>query len=363
MAEQKIMTRVMKLLDRANHPETPEAERDACMAKAEALMAEHMIDRMDLKAEEPTKVLRDTWDVRVGDGAEFSHALSHMMTEVLTHCGIRVHPKYGYGETENGARDYQVRRYSIVGFPEDMAFAEAIWFRVFRDFVSNINPQWDKSKPLSENVYQFARAGLSWGDIHAKATRNGETLPPLLNGGGAKLRDMYRKACEERGEEYNKTRTHDAYRNSFVQSYSATIGRRLSEARRLTKETVSDADKYAVALRSTKERVDEEFYKLFPEYDPAVIRRMREAEEFEAACAFAALSPEEQEAAILEVRLEDEKWNRRMNRATRARRNYGSVREKKTYDHAAWARGQSVASKVNLNVDPEMKTKKKGELG
>lgn len=369
MAEQKVMTLIMKLLDRANHPETPEAEANLCSERAEKLMAQHMIDRMDLKPEEKSKVIQDKWDLRTGDaGREFAYHIVDLMKTVLAHCGIRIHPNAPYTKREDGTVDYQSKTFTLVGFPEDMRFAELIWFRVFVEFVRNINPKWDASKSLEDNVYHFARAGFSWGEIHAAATKSGVDygLPALLNGGGAKLRDMYRKACADRGEEYYKTRTHDAYRATFVRSYESTIRRRLTQMRDAAKETVSDADKFAVAIRSTKEQVDEEFYRLFPEYDPNVLRRMREAEAFEAACEFAALSDEEQAYVIAECERQqaeyERKWRAREARANRARRNYGTVREKVTYDQSAWERGQSAASKVNLRNDGEVNNKKAGEL-
>ncbi|QHB37462.1 hypothetical protein SEA_AIKOY__57 [Mycobacterium phage Aikoy] len=368
MADQKIMSRIMKLLERANHPETPEAEANSCSELAEKLMAQHMIDRMDLKPEDKSRVIQDKWEMRVGDaGSEFMYHVIDMLKNVVTHCGIRVHPNAPYLKREDGTVDYQTKVFTLVGFPEDMRFAELIWFRVFMGFVTNINPKWDASKPMEENVYALARAGRSWGDIHEAATKAGETLPDLLKGGGAKLRDMYKKACAAKGEEYYKTRTHDAYRATFVRSYDATIRSRLRLMREAANESVSDADKYALAIRDTKERVDEEFYRLFPEYDPEVIRRMREAEAFEAACRFAALSPEEQRRVVAEAEREqaesEKRWREREARASRARRNYHNVRERVTYDSSAWERGRSAANKVNLRNDGQVRDNKKGELG
>jgi hypothetical protein len=364
MADQKIMSRIMKLLERANHPNTPEAERLSCMEKADALMAQHMIDRMDLKPEDKSKIISDKWDLNTGEaGTEFSYHMVSMMENVLTHCGIRVNPKYTYTKDEDGRTNYRTRRYTVVGFPEDMAYAEQIWFRVFKEFVVNVNPKWDTSKPLAENVYHFARAGLAWGDVLKAAWAADPVdhygIPELLKGGGAKLRKLYQKECERRGEEYSKTRTHSAYRSSFVQSYGGTIAQRLRTMREAAKESVSDAGKFALAIRDTKEQVDEEFYRLFPEYDPEVRRKMREAEEFAAACEWAALTEEEQAKVLKEEAAKEARWARQ---ASRARRNYGSVRERKTYDSAAWARGRDVASKVNLNVDGEVKNRKRGEI-
>lgn len=371
MAEQKIMTRIMKLMERANHQETPDAEAVSCMEMAEKLMAQHMIDRADLKPENTSKIVQDHWDLmwNAVDESSFRYYMKDMMETVLEHCGIRVHPQTTTPKDDEGRLDYSRKRFTVVGFPEDMMYAEQIWFRVFREFVSNINPQWDNAKPLQENVYAMARAGMSWGDIHKAAEKSGVEygLPALLNGGGAKLRNLYRAECEKRGEEYSKTRTHDAYRTTFVRSYGSTIAQRLRQMRENAKETISDSDKYALALRTTKKRVDEEFYRLFPEFDPELRARMKAAEAAQAVEDFLNMTPEEQAYVIAHVAEAEAKAQREyaswVKRQSRARRNYGAVRERVTHDEAAWQHGRNVGNKVNLNVDPEVKRQKKGEIG
>jgi hypothetical protein len=375
MAEQNVMSRIMKLMERANHPETPEAERNLCMDRAEKMMVQHQIDRADLKPESKSSIVQDTWDLNVGEvDSEFRYHIRDLMLSVLRHCGVRVHPKESYAPRDDGTTDYRVKRYTLVGFPEDMRYAEMIWFRVFKEFVTNISPKWDAKQPLSDNVYTFIKAGYSWIDTYriARRAQYGE-WPEQMPNGGPRLRKAYKDALETRGETFSKTRTREAYRTTFVQSYSSTISRRLDEMRRKAKESVGDSDRYALAVRSTKEKVDEEFYRMFPEYDPAVIRRMQEAEKAELLAEWNALSDEDKKAIAAWAEAEKErtakveaewhaKWVAREKRAERSRRNYGSVREKTTYDHSAWERGQQVASKVNLNVDGEVKTDKKGEL-
>lgn len=365
MASDKIMSRVMKLLNVANDPNASESERTLAGEHADRLMAQHMIDRMDLKPEEKSKVVTNKWDLNVGDGGpRYSTYMKRMMDCVLVHNGIRVHPRIENVKDENGHTVYGVRRYTIIGFPEDMLYAEAIWFRVFKEFVSNINPQWDASKSLPDNTYQFVKAGYSWIDTYRIARKNQYSdWPEKMPNGGPVLRRAYKDALDERGEEFTKTRRREAYRDSFVQSYATTIERRLDEMRRKAKEFIADDDKFALAVRSTKERVDEEFYRLFPEFDPEVRRKMQEAASFQLACEFAALPKAEQERLIKQEAERIRKENIAWEKASRtARRSYGSVRNYDAYEPTAWARGQSVASKVNLNVDPEMKSKEKGEL-
>lgn len=374
--EQAVMSRIMKLLERAEHPGTPEAEAQACRDKAEAMMAQHQIDRMDLTPEERSKIICDVWDLNVGGSKggynyEYASQVTSLLLTVLEHCGIRVNRKYEYARSENGT-DFATRRIKVVGFPEDISYAERIWFRVYKEFVGNLAPKWDPKLSLGENAYNFVSAGLEWQDqVKLARTAGDDRIPepevdhwgkyvpgnrPLVKG-IAMIRDAYKAECVKRGEPYayrKGSQLRVASRNSFAQSFASTIRHRLDEMRAKATETVSDKDKFSLALRDTKEQVDAEFYRLFPEYDPEVRRRMRETEEFEAACRWAALSPEEQAKVLKDQAAEEKRWARR---ASRARSNYGRVREsnRDKLDRAAWERGRATAQKVNLRDDGEVK--------
>lgn len=371
MADQKIMNRVMALLERAAHPATPPAEAKLCEEKADALMAQHMIDRMDLTVEEKSKIIKTTWDVRINDAGsdsyEFYSTIMALLRNVLLHCGIRLNPRVEYAKDEAGKIDWNRKRLILVGFPEDISYAEQIWFTIFKTFIMNVNPQWDLSKSLGENVYDQINAGKTWRVIQDMAYDArpdhyglaGKFADAPCKSGGPILNKAYKAVLKERGEENGVTRRNKAYRASFARSYSATIGERLSVMRAKAKEAVSDSDKFALALRDTKEQVDAEFYRLFPEYDPEVRRRMAEQEAAEAAAEFAKLSPEEQARKLKQQADEEARWARR---SRRARSNYGRVRESDRTDMAAWRRGKSVADAVNLRVDAKVKSNKKGEL-
>lgn len=371
MAEEKIMNRVRALLERAAHPATPPAEAKLCEEKADQLMAEHMISQMDLTVEEKSTIIKSHWDIRVSDAGKDSHefyaTIISLLRNVLQHCHIRIHPRVEYPKDKNGKTDYSLRRMTLVGFPEDIAYAEQIWFNVFKTFIMNVSPKWDTTKSLGDNVYEHLRAGITWRviqDIAYDAVPDhyglaGKFADYPTKQGGPILKKAYQEALEARGEEWHVTRRNTAYRASFARSYSATIGDRLYEMRAKTKEAVSDSDKFALALVDTKEKVDAEFYRLFPEYDPEVRRRMEEAEAAEAAAEFAKLSPEEQARRIKEKADQEARWARQ---SRRARANYGRVRESDRTDMAAWRRGKQVADSVNLRADAKVKANKKGEL-
>ena len=156
--------------DLATSEGATEHERKRAEETAERLMAQHMIEEHELrKAAERsgktanTPIVQD-WSVNFAESAneavadqwEFDHQILDMMMYVLDHCNVRVNRNYKY---KSGQRIYQ-----IVGFRDDITYAERIWFNVFKTFVSNVNPRWDVDKSLEFNAYTFASAGVSWKD-------------------------------------------------------------------------------------------------------------------------------------------------------------------------------------------------------
>lgn len=434
--DEGIMAKIAKLLERANHPDTPPAEAQLSEEMAERLMAKHMIDRFEAeqaakrRGESVRKPIQENWIVNMsnyksenGDyatDAEFDGQILSMVEAVLQHCNIRINPNFSYSSKETGeefgttrrVKDPFTRIYQIVGYREDIAYAERIWFNVFRTFVSNINPQWDKEASIGYNSYNFASAGLSWRQVVMVAVKAGDPrievpwifqpqdaeptkeqpylapYPSLVgvliekehahhaNGDPAKfnyplgrsinkVRGACKEYCAERGLKYpysTGSKLRVASRNSFARSYRATITDRLAAIRLKAQgdQTVSDRDKFALAVKDTKEQVDAEFYRLFPQYDPEVRRKMREAAEFERAVSWAALSPEEQARVLREEAAGERAWARA---ASRSRRSYRTVRAApERYDAAAWDRGRQAAQSVNLRNDGEVAKEKRREI-
>jgi hypothetical protein len=405
--KESIMELINKLLVLAGDERTPEHERKSAEEKAERLMAKHMIDEWEARqaAERSGTRVRtpivEEWAVNfaasateaVADQWEFDHQVKDMMMYVLEHCNIRVNTSFRY-------RDGQ-RVYQIVGFKDDITYAERIWFNVFKTFVTNVNPHWDVSKSLEINAYNFASAGVSWKDQvllaeKAKDTRLewpwryqntdpdesdghpytrwsyrvGETMDPGNTPWGRsihKLKRACKKHCETTGAPYpyaGGSKLRIATRNSFARAFRATIRSRLDEIRKLATEAEEHVDtgKFALALVDTRERVDAEFYKVFPEYDPEVRRRKEEQRQAEAQAAWDSLTQAERNKIERDRAREHAKWARR---AANARTRYRAIREDPAdrVDHAAWARGTKAAQSVNLRADEEVKDQVRKEIG
>lgn len=325
--KEKAMSQVMKLLALAADESASDAERELAAQRAENIMAQHMIDRMDLKPEEKARAVKDTWSMNLGNADfEFREAIRSLVVAILRHNNIRIYPRLKYGKNEHGHTDTDVEVWTIVGFPEDIAYAEAIWFRTFREFVNNVSPRWDPTKSLGYNAYHFTRAGIKWREIWHQAYKNGCDIaePGTIQYIPSTLKREVRKYMEDNGlGEYTAhTQRHKAYRSSFTQSFAGTIAQRLNKMRAEAGK-VTDKDRFAVALRSTAEYVDEEFNRLFP--DAKIMMTM----------------------SARQYAREDRKHRMKINR---------------NYDTAAWSRGAEAADKVNLSVSAEVKRETKKQL-
>lgn len=360
-AKESIVTRVQKLLNLAMDEGATEAERQLAQERADKLMVEHMIAQADLKANDPKRgrVTHTEWSFEMS--YEFRQDLENLLWAVMNHTQCRYTSKYDYTTHK--------RRLHVVGMPEQIAYAERLWMIVFTELTRNMNPSWDPALSMDANVYHFVKAGVKWRNIHEIAWKNvGDTtgLPDpypadkqtgwgkVYGGDGGRLKRAYHREQKRLGEEReNHTQRHGAYRASYVQSFSSTIRKRLNEMARKSQEdlTVSDADRYALAVQGTKEQTDAEFYRLFPEFDPEVQKR-------ESAKAHAAEQLRRANLTEAQRRAEDERQRRAY---ARARKHYDRIQDK-SYDANGWSRGTKVASKVNLNNDRAAGHKKK-EVG
>lgn len=359
--KESVIQTVQKLLTLAMDDRTPEAERLLAQDRADRLMVRHMLDQADLTIEERSAIVHQEWPVTFSP--EFSAALRQLLEAIFQHTQCRAHVSYHYvPETKT---NYKV---TVVGTPESINYAERLWMVAFTELVRNMFPKWDGSKSFDANVYAFVKAGFKWRDIHEIAWKQAATedydipnpYPPqaqpswnsqgVYAGDGGRLKRAYNRELKRLGEgSQSHTNRHGAYRASYVSGFSATIRKRLVQMRRDAKADLSsdDNDRYALAVRSTEEMTDEEFYRLFPQYDPEV-QEKKFTEEWEAELARrAALTPKQRAAEEAKREREEERARKYANRV----RNGANL-----YDDSGWQRGGAVAAKVNLRNDPNVKT-------
>ena len=104
--------KVEGLLDRANHKETGEEEREACLAAADRIMKKHRLDRaMLFQAGKPPEREIVVKKYEAIKAEQFSTNLSYMRNAIFRHCGVMFRPGWREG--------------TAVGYEEDIFFANS----------------------------------------------------------------------------------------------------------------------------------------------------------------------------------------------------------------------------------------------
>ena len=366
-SKESIISRVQKLLNLAMDPGASEEERTLAQERADALMAQHMIDQMDLKQDDPNKsrVTNAMW--RLNFDYEFNSQCRELIGAIVAHatCRASISTKFSDHDTP-----YHV---TVVGTPENIAYAERLWMIVFTEMVRHMFPKVDPTLSFDTNVYNFVKAGFKWQQIHellwetkddprwipeqfklndpypADKRPRYEWQKQAYEGDGGRLKRAYNREVKRLGEDAeHHTSRHGAYRASYVQSYTNTIRRRLYEIRSKSVDSVSDKDRFALAVRSSKDEADAEFYRLFPQFSPDFQKSEYEKYVAGEKARREAMTQEERNAEDARKKKEEE----------RARKLYDKMAEKR-YDKNGWGRGHSVATKVNLSDSTPIKTDRK----
>lgn len=336
--EEKILDRVRKLLDRANHPGTPEPERDACIAKADSLMLKHAIDEALLdankKGDQRTPV---TTTFRAYSEYEFSAKFQTMLWSMAETLRCRAAVRYN-GDT------------TVVGMQDDVQYFEMLWTTVYLSFVSKIYPRWNDNLSFDHNVYNFKKAGFKWPAIRETAVGHGHWVE--WPDGGFLIRAYKRHAKMVGDESLIKTQRHNAYRASFAEGFVQEICAKLEQMRENAKNAESQgAPGTALALVSVEERVNEQFYEQFPHHRPMsqedleAIREKRRKEREEEEARVAAMSPAERK------KWEDEQEKERRRQAKASDRFWRDQerRSSSLYDPSGVSAGRQAGAETDLS--------------
>lgn len=330
MAEEKFINRINNLIAKANATTFAE-ERQTYLDKVDELVLKHSIDRARLSSnpgeQKPEGVTIEVWSMPY---TEFSQQTGELFHVVMTYCSLRW--KYD-------GWDGHARRVKVVGFDSDQAQGQMLWAIVYREFAGNLWPHWKSDGTFEDNVYAYVKGGYKWKQIALEATENGVevTWPD-----GGRLKRAYHRACRARGEEPSAhTQRHNAFRASYASAFSATVRSRLHEMRSRTKAAQDEETRkeYALAVVSNSKRVDREFYRLFPEYDPEVIAKRRQEQAEEELARREALTQEERDA-------EDAKNKKQYEKDLKWYRDH----KDDSYDVNGWSHGTRVGRNVDLSM-------------
>lgn len=356
--EEKILNQVRHMLDKANHPNTGEAERELCLRRADTLMLRHAIDQAMLdatKRDDRRQPIPNRFRAfeRWGDGWEYTSKFQTIIWELARtyRCKAAIHP------------DGDV---TIVGMPDDVQYFEMIWTNIYFGFITKMYPRWQDNLSFEHNVYNYKTAGYKWPEIRDVAREHQHHVP--WPDGGMLIR-AYKKHARVVGDERQiKTQRHAAFRESYAEGFTRQVCRRLEDFRYESAETAKGSGA-ELALVDVEERVKEEFYNLFPDFRPMTAEQLEELR--------AAQRKQEEEAASrLQEELdamtpaqrrkyEEAQERQRIKDAKDSDRYWKDLEEKRerNYDPDGMRVGRSSGNSVDLGGRERLGGGSAGELG
>lgn len=263
MAEEKILTRVRKLLDKANDVSIPEVERQLFLDKADELMIKHAIDEALLMSKMSKEDRRKPINERFRAADENAPHWEKFRT-VLRYIARLYHVRSAFYGNSGDVH--------LVGYFEDVEYVKMKFLNVYLHFSKTIDPRWDKSLTPEHNVYNFKVAGQRWDDIQYAAAMNGVDKPLHW------FKPAYRRHCRFIGEEPTRhTQRNFAYRESFAEAFRTRICERIEELMRDRDKATEDAGAL-VAVKDLGAEVDEMYWSLFPHLRPETAEQRAERE-------------------------------------------------------------------------------------
>lgn len=335
----KIAERIAKLFERADHPNTPEAEAAACREKAESIMRENRISQAMLHLTDEQKRVFEQYVVPSAWG-EMDWGTRHQIAVVaFEHAGCRVKTLYGANEMLH-----------VVGYPADVFYGKVLFERAIAELRETLDPQWKDNMTDEQNIFRLKNSGMTWAEVAGKFTEvtGRETT-------GQSMLYRYKKWAKLVGhEEVQQTRRHGAYRNSLQEAFSSTLYRRLDDLRR-SAQGDEEPGEYAIAIVKDEDALREEFYNLFPEMRPKSAEERKAARESYLSKVAEETKAEEERRAKLTDAQRAKEDRARAREEARSEREYQAYRERNRKDAAGWAVGHRAAKRVRVSLNDEMK--------
>lgn len=332
---ESLLNKIQNLLTLAGREDTPPHEAKLAQERAEVMMQKYRIDMAMLAFNDIGKqreiIVHDLQRHR----EDYAAYLNSMMVNVYRHYECPTSSAWN--------------RIAAVGYEDDLRMASVVWSGVHMDFVSKMMPVWSDSRSFDQNVYLLKESGKSWMDIVLAAPESAQ----LNRNSGGRLRASYQRWAKAIDADITPhSRNPKKWRAAFVDAYQTRLSQRLFELKMMREDenkSAQDSDsRVSLALQTDSERVLAEFYRLFPDYDPAVQKKRNQEFMEREAARRAALTQEERDA--------EDKYYKRMDRKMRNR----PVRY---HDAAGWSAGTKAADSIDLGATKVKGSGSKGAIG
>jgi hypothetical protein len=248
-----IMRVIAALIAKADDSAATPEEAASYRAKAEGMMQRYRVEEESLIASDQFSIEPVLRKVDVNTNASpFAGYHLRLWSSVAHHTGVcyafRWNPE---------KRGYTAH---VVGYESDVRYAEFLFQAARLMMISKLEPDVDPMESDKDNIYRLRSAGLDrqriaqmvWG-------KRGHQE-------GLKVGRLYKEACADRGEDAavsGRNVNAKTYRTVYADEFTARFSQRLWEARDGADNLVG-----AITLHGRFERVEEAFYRHFPEQRP-----------------------------------------------------------------------------------------------
>lgn len=245
-------TKIQALLANADDESLSEEARATYRTKAEELMIKYRIAEEEALATDQaasTPILRTVRVTSYGTG-HLSRYYVGTFLDIASHCGVRVKFDWEQGYVAQ-----------TVGYEGDVRYVEFLWTAALLMFSTRINPSWDASLPVEENVWRMRNAGIKRARIADLAGWNGVKASDR-----SKVQRVYLAECRKRGEVARATglgHQADTFQQAYADEFRTTLAQRMREAR-----DAVDSVNGGLVLHGRQGRIDEAFYRHFPNERP-----------------------------------------------------------------------------------------------
>lgn len=263
----KMLERVAKLMAHAEGTEN-EDERDAFIAKADALMLAYAIETWELEKVGKQKSAEPVAERITGliDGAS---AIRDELTDlVMTVCRhVRVKPVFHNLDVPK-KHGYPIG-VTFIGFEEDVEYAQMLFTTLHLELARQIHPHADPDADVDANLIRLKEAGMKWEDIHnelAKAGFEPYAVEPHIYAHAVKMSKRYANLCLHQGRPQLKVNP-VTYQRNFAAGFQREIARRLRELRdrqRVERDDAGTGESTALVLRDRNALVAAKQKEVFP---------------------------------------------------------------------------------------------------
>jgi len=263
-----ILSKVRGLVNKAEHPETPPAEAQACREAADRLMLKYAIDQATLRQSMPEaqRMKPSIMDIDIVEvGSPYEIYFTNLVMIICEHTRTQAvffglnYPSDLLEYYDKYSNRPQIRA-KIYGFEADLKYFEILYTTLLLHMSNGIDPKINPALSDDENSYNLRMAGYQWADIARMFYAKGHEFgwDGVANGNGyMKFTGYWKRAANReaarRGEKHvhipAKKNIREIWRKNFARSYTSTLRVRLANARNsreVTGELVLRADMDAI---------------------------------------------------------------------------------------------------------------------